>query len=411
MEQIVTSKIPRPRGHNAREQARAQEYNISIFDMIADSIQIECLVESQNYQLHLEAKWFLTTKTKWQCTVDKYGRSGTSQCFDILRFKVEGQRINGCCYPVNLTVHAIKPDGHEWLVPYTIIDIDSEIKYKEKNNDNKETEEEMDVEDKIKNAKRLVKTICSRNNYSLAFSGGKDSVVLHWLTKIAGVNAPMVYCNTTIDPPGTIKFCSRMGATISQPKYTFLQLVEKKGYPTMYRRFCCEVLKERFIADYLLTGVRKSESVKRNKIYCSFEDRYQYNKKLATTRLHPLLYFTNEDIEYIVNTYQLECHPIYYDNSGNFHVERRLGCIGCPLQGDRGVNDWKAYPKFLIQLCKAGNKFHANHGRTKQDSYENLVYNLFYSNHGYQKFLVNFRGFFPQDPKEVLEQQFNIKLP
>lgn len=411
MEQIVTNKTPRPHGRSAYAQAHTQAQEIGLFDMIADSIQIECLVDSESYKLHLDAAWFLTTKTTWQCTVDKYGRAGTSQCFDVLRFRVEGQRVNGCCFPIGLMVHAIDPDGQEWMVPYKVINIDSEVRREEITYDNKEPEDEMDVEDKIKWAKKLVKAICSRHNYKLAFSGGKDSVVLSWLTKIAGVHAPLVYNNTTIDPPGTINFCRRMGATINQPRYTFLELVEKKGYPTMFRRFCCEYLKEKYIADYLLTGVRKSESVKRNKLYCSFEDRYEYTKKQATIRLHPLLYFTNEDIEYIVNTYQLECHPLYYDHEGRFHVERRLGCIGCPLQGDRGVADWKANPKLLIQLCKAGNKFHARMGRSPRDSYENLVYNLFYSNHGFDKFEKSFKGMFPADPKEILEQQFNIKLP
>lgn len=390
---------------------RTQAQEPTLFDMIAESILIECMVDSKVYRFQLDATWFLLTKTTWQCTVDKYGNAGTSQCFSVLRFKVEGQRLNGCCFPIGLMVHAISPDGATWQVPYTILAIDSEVHREEISYDNNEPNDEMDVEDKIKYARKLVKAICSRNNYTIAFSGGKDSVVLRWICKTAGLNLPMIYNNTTIDPPGTISFCRRMGAAVNQPRYTFLELVEKKGYPTMFRRFCCEYLKERYISEYLLTGVRKSESVKRNKLYCSFEDRYEYSKKQATMRLHPLLYFTNEDIEYCINTYQLECHPLYYDNDGHFHVERRLGCIGCPLQGDRGIEDWKAYPKLLLQLCKAGNKFHARQGRTKQDSYLNLVYNLFYSNNKYEKYQQAFNGLFPLDPAEILESQFNIKLP
>lgn len=276
---------------------------------------------------------------------------------------------------------------------------------------NKEVIRDYDTDWKIKHAIRLIKSANSQRDYTVAFSGGKDSVVLSWLTKEAGLKLRHAYNLTTIDPKGTIAFVKRMGAEIIKPKETFLELVEKRGFPTMFRRFCCKELKEQFISPYLMTGVRKNESVKRAKNYCSFEDVYNYTKKIVSVRLHPMLYFTSEDIEYIINEHQLECHPLYYDEQGKFCVERRLGCLGCPLQGDRGKADFKQYPKLLASIAKRGIRFHEAHGRTDKDAYENLVYNLFYSNHGYDKYQQTYNGLFHYDAKEFLEQQFNIKLP
>lgn len=411
MEQQNTKKSSRPHGRGACALAHTQEQESHLFDIIEDSIKVDVLADEEVFHLELRTEWFLTSRTSWQCTVDQYNRAGTSQCWDAKRFTFKGQRINGMNVPSNMEVWYHYNDHSMRLTDFSIVAIDGEATILTDVEDEVQSEYEMDTEDKIHYAKRLIKAVCSQRNYTLAFSGGKDSVVLRWLTKIAGVNVPMVYNNTTIDPKGTIQFVRSQGAIVHAPQKTFLQLVEKKGYPTMFRRFCCEELKEKYIADYLLTGVRKSESVKRNKNYCAFEDTYTYNKRQQTKRIHPLLYFTNEDIEYCINTYQLECHPLYYDNAGHFHVERRLGCIGCPLQADRGKADFIQNPKLLVAIAKAGNKFHLKHGRTLRDSYENLCYNLFYSNHGYDKFCQTFRGMFPTDPKEMIEDYFNIKLP
>lgn len=267
-----------------------------------------------------------------------------------------------------------------------------------------------DVEKKISQAKAMLKTACSVHPYTIAYSGGKDSVVMHWLSKIAGIRLPLplVYNSTTIDPPGTIPFVQRAGAQVIRPRISFLDLVERKGMPSMFRRFCCSELKERYISDYLLVGVRRSESVKRAQRYCDFEAVRSYTHKKQTLQLFPLLHFTGEDIAYCVNTYQLECHPLYYDATGKFHVERRLGCIGCPLQSDRGRADFLRYPGMLRQIIKRLIIYHRNHGRTEYDAYLEVIYHLFYSNHGYEKFLQTYRGLFDNDPKDFLERYFGL---
>ena len=270
---------------------------------------------------------------------------------------------------------------------------------------------QMDVKDKVKLAVSLMRSVNSVRSYTMAFSGGKDSVVMEWMATEAGIKVPKVYNNTTIDPEGTISFVLKHGCTIQRNKLSFLDLVEKKGLPTMFRRFCCKELKEKYIADYLFVGVRRDESVKRTAAYSCFEDTYTYSKKVSTSRFFPLLFFTDEDIAYVVNKYDLEMHPLYYDHNHKFCVNRRLGCIGCPLQSDRGRIDFLRYPKLLKLIIERAVKFHENHGRTRHDAYLNVVYNLFYSNHGYEKYAQAYEGLFDVDPKETLEEYFLFNLP
>lgn len=269
----------------------------------------------------------------------------------------------------------------------------------------------MDVEDKIKLSISLMKSVHSIRPYQMAYSGGKDSVVMDMLATEAGLAVPKVYNNTTIDPEGTISFCEKHGCRISRNNLSFLDLVERKGMPTMFRRFCCKELKEKYISDYLFVGIRRDESVKRTKRYTCFEDSYEYTKKVITSRFFPLLFFTDADISYCVQKYSLEMHPLYYDHKGRFCVDRRLGCIGCPLQGDRGRMDYLRYPKLLKQVIERTVKFHESHGRTRHDAYLNVVYNLFYSNNAYEKYEQAYKGLFDINPKETLEEYFLFNLP
>lgn len=269
---------------------------------------------------------------------------------------------------------------------------------------------ELSTKEKVDKAVRFIKSVSSSENGFIAFSGGKDSVVLNFLAKEAGCKFPLLHNVTTIDPPGTLSFCEKNGAKLLRPKRSFLDIVEAKGMPTMFRRFCCKELKERYIGSKGLYGIRKDESVKRSKCYDDYADMYYYSKKVYTERFFPMLIFTDDDVANIINEHSLECHPLYYDHEGHFCVDRRLGCIGCPLQGDRGKMDYLEYPKLLNQVLKRLVIFHEKHGRTKRDAYLNAVYNLFYSNHGSKKYKQTYQGLFDTDPCEILNEYFFLDL-
>ena len=102
-----------------------------------------------------------------------------------------------------------------------------------------------ELEKKINQSIRLLKSIpTDKGDIELSYSGGKDSDVILQLCKEAGLKVRVIYKNTTIDPPGTIKHCKEVGAEIVRPKMSFFDLVKKKGYPSRYVRFCCSNLKE-----------------------------------------------------------------------------------------------------------------------------------------------------------------------
>lgn len=263
-----------------------------------------------------------------------------------------------------------------------------------------------DLVPKISHACKLIKSVCSMHNVALAFSSGKDSVVLDYLAKESRVKVQRFHNVTTIDPPGTLSFAKKHDCELVRGRYSFLDLVEKKGFPTMFRRFCCKELKERYYSDYALFGIRRDESVKRSKCYSSFDDIYYYTKKKYTNRFFPLLNFTDSDIEDIIVSHSLECHPLYYDHQGKFCVNRRLGCIGCPLQGDRGKIDFLEYPILLKQVLRRGILYHQRMGRTADDAALDLVYNLFYSNHGQRNFHQTYHGLFDTNPWEILDSYF-----
>lgn len=220
----------------------------------------------------------------------------------------------------------------------------------------------LTYEKKIEFALKLLRSIPQDCEVEVVYSGGKDSDVILELAKMSGIKFRPIYKNTTIDPPGTIKHVKEMGVEIVRPKVSFFDLVKKKGCPTMRARFCCEVLKEYKILDRQIVGIRRSESTKRAKLYSEPEACRNYGgKKGKVIQYYPILSWTDEDVEQFIKQRGLVCAPTYYDEEGVFHVERRLGCIGCPLKSDKGKSDYKKYPKLLKLLVKSAKVFMDTH--------------------------------------------------
>lgn len=262
---------------------------------------------------------------------------------------------------------------------------------------------------KIDQSIRMIRTYNRWKHLTLAYSGGKDSDCVLHLCKLANVPIIIVHNSTTIDPPGTIAHCLKQGAIIQRPKLTFFQLVAKKGLPSMYRRFCCSYLKEKYIASPLLLGVRANESAKRAARYTEPTACRIYSKKVSAELVLPIVHWDNQDIIKFATQEYLQFHPHYYNN-GKFDVTRRVGCIGCPLQGDRGVSDYLQHPKFLRLLIKSYNLYVTNH-KCIHGVYEDVLWQLFYSNHGNTRYQQTYHGLFDApDAKQFLEQYFNIDL-
>lgn len=275
------------------------------------------------------------------------------------------------------------------------------------------------LQKKIDFAIKLLQSIPTEGEIELSYSGGKDSDVILELVKMAQIPFRAIYKNTTIDPPGTIAHCKSKGVEIVQPKTRFFDVIKRKGMPSMFARFCCSELKEYKILDRAIFGIRRCESVKRTKRYKEPEFCRVYNKNSKVKAYLPILEWTNEDVAAFIAEHNIKCHPLYYDEQGNFHVERRLGCLGCPLSRDRGKADFLKYPKLLKLWIKNAQIFLDTHPKSRSseifggNAHHQMLYRIFYLGdmRKYQNLISG--GLFPEtavDPKTELEKLFKIDL-
>lgn len=127
--------------------------------------------------------------------------------------------------------------------------------------------------DKVEVSIERIKTFEPPEGYFLAFSGGKDSVVIKALADMAGVKYDAHYSVTSVDPPELVKFVK------SFKDVSFDRPLDKDGHqktmwniipphkmpPTRIARYCCRELKEASgEGRFVMTGVRWAESVKRS---------------------------------------------------------------------------------------------------------------------------------------------------
>lgn len=250
----------------------------------------------------------------------------------------------------------------------------------------------------------------------IAYSGGKDSDVILQLAKEAGINYRAIYKNTTIDPRGTLQHVRDMGVEVLQPKQPFFKLVEQKGMPSRMRRFCCEQLKEYKVLDVVVMGVRRAESAKRAERYKEpTECRYYGSKKIHAEAIYPILEWSNDDVRDFIQDRGITLAPVYYDENGDLHVERRLGCIGCPLKSRKQrLADFQQYPSIVRAYARAFGKYRQAHDcKLFRDEYEQLVRDLFFDKKEDFDKAVN-GGMFGDtervDCKKFLENYFNIKF-
>lgn len=270
-----------------------------------------------------------------------------------------------------------------------------------------------DLERKETQAIDFIRSASKHREYVVSYSGGKDSEVVLHLFKKAKVPFSVVYRNTTIDPPYTLQHVLSRGATILQPRYRFFELIRKKGLPSFTRRFCCEYLKEPYIAPYIALGIRREESQKRQDLYIEPASCRIYTKKRYTEQLLPILYWSSEDIASYIEQDNIQCHPLYYDEKGRFCPSRRLGCLGCPLPWDRSIDDFKKYPKLVRIWCRNLREFRVNHPDSSanilfRNEYDQFANNLFY--HELEKFHASTYGLFPIDWHERLQEIFHVDL-
>lgn len=163
--------------------------------------------------------------------------------------------------------------------------------------------------------------------YYVAFSGGKDSVVLLDLVKRSGVPFDAHYNVTGIDPPELMRFIRDECPEVrwEKPLISFRQamLYTRSGLPFRQTRWCCEELKEHGgDGRHVLTGIRAEESrnrrARRPVEHCQ---RKGWNKVIV----NPLLHWTTDQVWQYIRERALP-YCCLYDEGW-----KRIGCVPCPF--------------------------------------------------------------------------------
>lgn len=223
----------------------------------------------------------------------------------------------------------------------------------------------------IQKAEHLALEMDPERGFWLGFSGGKDSIVLLSLTKLAGVKFHAEYHVVGNDAPSTVYFIRENFPEVHfwHPKEKFIPLVRKKGLPTMQRRFCCERTKEAGGKGCaVLVGVRTEESRKRAayspiEIFSRRKEHegkprgrdeewlqaveHECLKGQDRVMVRPILDWTEDDIWEYTQRYKLPVNP-------NYRKFGRVGCMFCPFASGTQIKEYmKEYPGFHRALMDA----------------------------------------------------------
>ena len=221
--------------------------------------------------------------------------------------------------------------------------------------------------DKVQRSIDRIKAFAPPDGYHLAFSGGKDSVAILALAKMAGVAYKANYNITTVDPPELVKFIREKypSVILTRPKRSMRQLIIAKHMPpTRWHRYCCAELKESSGEGHVvMTGTRWAESVRRRAnqglvtIFSGKAGRTAAKETGAEHRItrsggivmnmdndpsrrtvelcyrtnrtliNPIIDWTDEDVWEFIRSENIPYCQLYDEGW------KRLGCIGCPLAG------------------------------------------------------------------------------
>lgn len=236
--------------------------------------------------------------------------------------------------------------------------------------------------------------------YYLCYSGGKDSDCIRILAQLAQVKHEIHHNLTTVDAPETIQYIKSIpGVIIDKARYadgtpkTMWNLMPKKRMPpTRIVRWCCSELKEGGGNGRLkITGVRWDESTNRkanadvvrvigkekstqkllenmglsykvtksggvvlnaqtgdNEVLRDQTDFLHHCYRDRSVTVNPIVDWNDRDVWDFLHHYGCEANPLYQCG------ESRIGCIGCPLAGQRTQKkNFAKYPKYKANYIAA----------------------------------------------------------
>lgn len=240
--------------------------------------------------------------------------------------------------------------------------------------------------DKVETAIERLRTFEPPEGYFLAFSGGKDSVVIKALADMAGVKYDAHYSVSSVDPPELVQFVKTfpdVSRDIPHDKngkpVTMWNLIPQKMMPpTRIARYCCGELKEKAgRGRFQITGVRWEESTRRSRTRSGLELADKVSKRaelydpdnpdqdlihlcptMARRTLNPIIDWTTDEVWEFIHEYNVRYCELY---DQGFH---RIGCVGCPMATvERTTMEFERYPKFRKAYARAFDKMIAENKR------------------------------------------------
>lgn len=195
--------------------------------------------------------------------------------------------------------------------------------------------------------------------FYVAFSGGKDSLVI--LDLVAKTLKPnqfkVVFGDTQMENELTYKYIETYIKPYCQSKNidflttkSYLKPIQTWklfGAPSNVLRWCCGVHKtapqvnllktiKQDIKTLVFTGVRGSESIRRSKY-----QELEYEKKHTQSySFHPILHWNSAQVYLYIYANQLQLNETYK------YGINRCGCLVCPMSSLRTINDFLKYKVF-----------------------------------------------------------------
>lgn len=207
----------------------------------------------------------------------------------------------------------------------------------------------------------------------VAWSGGRCSTVALHLTLQQDPDVPVVFSNTGVEYPETVRYVHRMAEEWRlnfhelKPDTTFWEIVEEHGFPQLRgsgspgrprKPACCTLLKEapanRFLRENdmegFISGLRVEESRARALVICH-KGPYYRAKRDGLWKFHPIALWSLEEMMAYVKRHGIPLNPLY---------ERglpRVGCFPCT-----GFTSWreqlsKTMPRFYRWLNREYQKW------------------------------------------------------
>lgn len=215
------------------------------------------------------------------------------------------------------------------------------------------------VVDKVQEAINDLRAYEPPEGYYVAFSGGKDSVVMLDLVKRAEVKFEAFHNIVTIEPPELMKFIYKEYPEVKMihTEKTMYRLIVENGVPPLRQmRYCHRILKQGGEDRIKITGVRAEESKRR-----AMKKKYEPIWNHKGYYLNLILYWTEADVWEYIRKFNVKYCSLYDEG------RKRIGCLFCPFANQEQIDDdLKRYPqvaRYLITACQAAIEARASRGK------------------------------------------------